>query len=145
PREARVDRAEDGLARQAPAVGPLAPAEEHLRRDHHLVAPREIPQRPPEDLLAGAVGIAVGGVEEVDPRLDRAADERARIGLRQRPRMAAPVRVAVGHAAEAEPRYVESRASELGVFHAAHYAVEPAGLRRSVTIDPWKPCSRPND
>src|SRR6185437_11354670 len=66
-----------------------------------------------EDLLALAARIDVGGVEEVDPGLDRLAqDGQARV-LVQRP----VGHAAEAHAAEAEPRDLRSRRSHAHVFH----------------------------
>ena len=56
-------------------IGPLT-----LGGDHHLVALGEVLQRLAGDPLALALGIDVGGVEEVDPGLDRLLEERQRVG-----------------------------------------------------------------
>ena len=62
-------------------VAPLAPAE--LRRDHDPVAPPG--ERAAEDSLALAVAVALGGVEERDPGVERGVDD----GPRARPRRSA--------------------------------------------------------
>ena len=92
PPEARVDLRQDRLPRQAPAVRALPRREEHLGRDHHLVPPGEVAERPAEDLLARAVGVGVRGVEEVDPELQGAGEERPALLLAQRPGVGAPLR-----------------------------------------------------
>ena len=54
-----------------------------LGGDDHLVAAGQLVQCPAQDLFAGAVGIGVGGVEEVDPQLERPGDEGAALPLRR--------------------------------------------------------------
>ena len=58
------------------------------------------PQGAAGDLLADAERVHVGGVEEVDAGLERAAKERLRRGLVEDPRP--PLGRAVAHAAEAQ-------------------------------------------
>ncbi len=72
--EAVVDLLHDVLAGQAHAVGSLAHRPEHLGGDHDLLAVGEVRQGAAHDLLAGAVGVHVGRVEEVDAGLDRPLD-----------------------------------------------------------------------
>ncbi|CAM5663911.1 hypothetical protein SVIOM74S_09899 [Streptomyces violarus] len=117
PGEALVELAEDGLAGQSAAVGPGAHPAVHLRREHDLVTAGEVAQGPADDLLAGAVGVDVRRVEEVDPRLDRLPDQRARGLLVEGPLVPAPVRQAVGHAPQTDPRHVQARRTELHVLH----------------------------
>src|SRR5205823_14637851 len=76
----------------------------------------------PGQLLVRAVAVDVGGVEEVDPELDRAVDRRDRLLLVGRP---VPGRHA--HAAEALRRHFEALA-ERSPLHQASLAT----LRR-----PW--------
>ena len=52
----------------------------------------QLGEQPSGDLLARAVGVHVGGVEEVDPRLDRLAEERAAGVFIDRPRVSAATR-----------------------------------------------------
>jgi hypothetical protein len=86
PAERIVDGVADVLAREPPQVRVVPHRVEHLGGDDHLVAPRpEILQRAPEDLLAPAEGVHVGGVEEVDAELEGPADERAAFLLLQDP------------------------------------------------------------
>src|SRR3954453_11594833 len=98
--ERGIDGLEDVLAREPLAVGAGAGAEEDLRGDDDLVAPGEVADGPAKDLLGGAVRVHVGRVEERDPRLERAADERPAGLLVEHPRT--PFAAAVGHASEAE-------------------------------------------
>ena len=55
------------------APGPIAPM--HLGRDHHLLPLGEFLERAADDLLARALRIDVGGVEEIDAALERLANE----------------------------------------------------------------------
>src|SRR5208282_4244320 len=80
----------------------------HLARAHQRV------QRL-QGLLAGADRIDVGGVEEVDPRLDRGGEMFARLVHRQHP--IAPLLVAVTHASEADARDGDSGLAQFRVLH----------------------------
>src|ERR1043165_517660 len=113
-----VDRLEDVLAREPLVVRAGAGAEEDLRGDDDLVAFGEVSDGPAEDLLAGAVRVHVCGVEEGDPRFERAADEGAAGLFVENPR--GPLAPAVGHASEARGGDFEAAAAERGRFHAAH-------------------------
>lgn len=94
PSQAVVDLRHDGDARHALSVGTRTHPRPDLRGDHHLFAPREVLQRPANDLLAGAVGIDVGGVKEVYANFERAPDDRPALLVVQSPRMRVPVRKA---------------------------------------------------
>jgi hypothetical protein len=117
PGQARVDLGEDGLARQPAAVGTVVHAAVHLRGDDRLVPAGDLGKCPPHDLLAGPVGIDVGGVEEVDAELDRSMDERPARRVVERPLVVAALRVAVRHAAKSDPRHVQAGLPELRVLH----------------------------
>ena len=71
-----VHLGEDRLPGQAGEVGAVAHPTVHLGRHHQLVAPTVVGQGPADDLLAGSGRVDVRGVEEVDPCLDRRADQR---------------------------------------------------------------------
>ena len=71
PAQAGVDLGHDRLARQPGAVRARAHPAVDLGGDHDFVAPREVGQRTADDLLAGAVRVDVGGVEEVDAQVER--------------------------------------------------------------------------
>jgi hypothetical protein len=88
--QARVDLREDGLPRQAHAIGALVHPLVDLGRDHDLAAPRVVEQRAADDLLARAGGVDVGGVEEVDAEVERLLQERSARRLAERPDMCAP-------------------------------------------------------
>jgi hypothetical protein len=55
-------------------LGPGAHPAIALGGNDHLVTPREILDRAAEDFFAVAERIAVGGVEEIDPGLERLLD-----------------------------------------------------------------------
>ena len=107
PLQRAVDGRHDVLARQAAAVGVLGDRVEHLGGDHHLFAPGQLLDRAAEHGFALATRIHVGGIEEVDAVLDGPLVERAAGGFVQDPRP--PVRRAVGHGAETEPRDFQAR------------------------------------
>ena len=100
--QARVDLVEDRLARQAlRRSGPARIAPADLGRDDDVVAPREVPQRAAGDLLAGAGGVDVGRVEEVDARARAARLKNGRASSSsQRPLPAAAL---AGHGAAGSP------------------------------------------
>ena len=102
PPQTRIDCVEYRLARQAAPVGALAHREENLGRDHHLVAARIVFERLTDDFLGGAVRVGVRGIEEVDAHLDRLANQRAALLLRQGPQMIAALGGTEGHATEAQ-------------------------------------------
>ena len=77
---------------------------------------RSFGSTPAGDDLALAAVVDVGGVEERDPALDGAPDDRLRIGLGERPR---PLRVgAEAHHAEAHARDAQAGVAEVHVLHA---------------------------
>ncbi len=117
PPQAGVDLDHDGLARKALAVGVRAHRVVDLGRDHDLVPSGEVAQGAADDLLARAVGIGVGGVEEVDAELEGSFDERPALFFVERPGMRASLRHPVAHAAEADARDLEAGLSEIDVFH----------------------------
>jgi hypothetical protein len=117
PGEAVIDLGHDRLAGEPFAVGAGPHGVAQLGGDHHVVAVREVLQRPAEDLLARALRVHVRGVEEVDARVQGVADQRARIGLAERPDRVAALGLAVGHRADGEGRDVQAGGAELDVFH----------------------------
>src|ERR1035441_10057912 len=56
-------------------------------------------------------------IEKVDAQLKRAAKQRARLFLRQRPGVRAAVGIAVGHASQANARYFHSSSAQSCVVH----------------------------
>jgi hypothetical protein len=102
PGQAGVDLDKDRLARQPGAIGARAHAAVNLGRDYHFVAPRKIPNRPAEDLLAVAERVAIGGVEEIDAGFERLLDERSAFLFVEAPGVVPAVAAAIAHAAEAD-------------------------------------------
>jgi hypothetical protein len=133
--QAGIDLREDGLARQAHAVRPLVHALVDLGRDDDLAAACVLEQGPADDLLARAVGVHVGGVEEVDAEIQGLLQERAARRLAQGPGVRAAVGLAIAHAAEAKAGDIEAGAAELGVLHGVLDGVElgavPAAVARA--------------
>ncbi len=117
PAQAGVYLAHDRLARQPAAIWPRPHTPVDLGRDHDLVAVREIPDRPAEDLLAAAERITVRGIEEIDAALKCPLDEGAGLLLAEAPGMVAAIGRAVAHAAETNPRHFEAGATEFHIFH----------------------------
>src|SRR6185312_429205 len=108
------------VARRQPAlVRPVAHLAVDLRREHDLLAPAApLRQPPPDDLLRHALALLpavdVGGVEEVDPQLERAIHDRERLPL-----------AGLGpevHRPEAEPTDLQRRPTEPDVVHAPNLA-----------------------
>ena len=108
-----VDLGHDRLAGQSGAVGSRPHPHVHLGGDDDLVAVREVPQRASDDLLAGPVGVHVGGVEEVDTELEGLLDEGSAVLLGEGPGMGTSFGCAVAHAAQCHPRHVEAGRPEL--------------------------------
>src|SRR5882724_13633340 len=89
--------------RDSPApIGARTHAAVNLGRDYHFVAPRKIPNRPAEDLLAVAERVAIGGVEEIDAGFERLLDERSAFLFVEGPGVVPAVAAAIAHAAEAD-------------------------------------------
>ena len=76
PLQARVDRGHDGFARKATGIWSIAPREKDFRRDHQFITLAYLAQGAADDFFACAIGICVRGVEEVNPKLKGARDER---------------------------------------------------------------------
>ena len=114
--EAGIDRTEDVLARKPALVGLSPHRHVDLAGDHHLVAAGEIAQGAPQDFFAGAGGVEVGGIEEVDPQFEGAADEWAAGFFIQRP-LPALGGAPVAHAPQADARDFEAGVAKAGVLH----------------------------
>src|SRR5262249_35676109 len=106
----------DVLAGEAALVRGLTHWLEDLGGDNDLLARhRQVADRAAENLLADAVGVHVRGVEEVDAGLPGPPVERA-----TRPFVkyqGPPLGCAVGHAPEAQPRYLHAGPSEVDELH----------------------------
>src|SRR5690606_4905593 len=118
--QARLDRADDPVARGAAAVGPAAHGEAELGGEDDLVAAAAIAEPPADHPLREAVlAVDVGGVEEVDALAEGAVHDLKR-GLLVAADLVherALVGLAEGHRPEAERRDLEAGAAELAVFH----------------------------
>ena len=115
--EAVVDFGEDRFAREAGAVrvGPHAAVD--LGGEHDRIARGHFLEQLADDFFAGAIGVDVGGVEEVDAGVERLLDEGPGFFFRQRPGMGAAVGHAVAHAAETDAGDFEAAVAEAGVLH----------------------------
>jgi len=76
----------------------------HLGGDYHFLAASEVAQRLADDLFAAAIGVAVGGIKEVNAALESVFDDRTAALFRQRPGVLTPVRLAKRHAAQTKTR-----------------------------------------
>src|SRR5207302_7527034 len=106
---------EDVLAGKAAVVRPAPHRKEDLRREDDVRPPREVADRPADDLLALPDRVHVRGVEERDPELEGASQERAGGLLVEDP--GAPGRRAVAHAAEREAGDHEAGGAEADRLH----------------------------
>ena len=78
PAQAALDRLHDPTPRVAALVRVVAHDAVELRREHDVVAPAAR-QSLADDLLRLARGVDVRGVDEVDPRVERAVDDANRL------------------------------------------------------------------
>ena len=76
--QAVLDLADDPAPRVAELVGVVAHRAVDLGREDHVVA-AAAGERLADDLLGLAARVDVGGVDEVDPRVERAVDDRDRL------------------------------------------------------------------
>ena len=107
--QALVDRPHDPAPGVAPAVDVVAHRPVELGRQHDVVAPSG--DRPPDDQLVLPGAVDVGGVDEVDPRVDRPLDDPGTLG-----------EVAVAphpedHRAEPETAHLDTGRAERAVLH----------------------------
>ncbi len=104
PLQAGLRRLHDVEARGAAAVGALAGDTQELGRQHEFVAlEAEVADRLAGDLLRAALGIDIGGVDEVDAGVDRGAQQAVGFRLTELADLAPhPLLSAEGHGAEAE-------------------------------------------
>ena len=99
---------------------PFGPGPHRARGPWSRSPPRRAgrsPQRPADDLLAGAVGIDVGGVEEVDAELERPLDERPALLLVERPGVVAPVRARRSSCSRGRGATPSTGPAELHILH----------------------------
>ncbi len=76
PGQGGVDLLHDRPPGQAGTAGAVAHLEEHLGREHDVLAAGVLPDRPADDLLGRAVAVGVRGVPEGDPELDGLPEDR---------------------------------------------------------------------
>ena len=94
--------------------------EVNLRGKHHILAPdAQASQCRAQKLLARAVGIAVGRVEEVDAKVERMLYHLSRLILAECPQMEVGRWPSVRHAAHADARDADVGVSKSCVFHTA--------------------------
>jgi hypothetical protein len=105
--QAGIGRVHDPFARQAALVAPLAHRVRDLGRQHPIQSARC--DGGADDLLRLAGIVAIGGVDEIDARIERARDDAVagrRIG-----------RGSEQHRAEAQPADRDAAAAEGAIFH----------------------------
>jgi hypothetical protein len=108
-RQARLDRTEDPAPRVATAVGAVTHREVDLGGEHDVVTPAL--QRPSHNVLGLARGVHVGGVDEVDPLVERGANDAGTVVV---------VGVADGtehHRAQAVDAHLDAGAAKGAVAH----------------------------
>src|SRR5882724_5906227 len=101
PSQTRFARLDDVLTRDAAHVGRVCHREMHLCGEHYLFHLRHLVERSAGHLFAHAHRVHVGGVEEVDAKVQGFLIEGARVDFVQDPR--APFWGAVGHASQTDP------------------------------------------
>ena len=96
----------------------MSVVEVDLGRENNLVARNtKRLQGGAEVFLARAVRVAVGGVEEVDAKIERMRDHLRRLLQGERPQLEVVERLAIGHAADADAADFDVCFSEFSVFH----------------------------
>ena len=133
--QARLAGADQVVAREAGVVG--AVAHRHPRLGGHSTRSRRPGERLAEDLLRGAGGVDVGGVDQVDAGVEAHVDLAARAVDVRGADVGELAAAAEGHRAEGERGDAEAGAAELAVVHAGVLRVEhahglPAHPRRDV-------------
>src|SRR6185369_3803171 len=117
PAQARVDFNHDRLAREPARVGSCAHRVEHLGSKHYFFAAGEVAQRASNNFFAGAVGISVGSVEEINAEFERSLEKGATLFFIKTPGMRAAFGYAVGHTSETYTRSLKTALPKLNVFH----------------------------
>jgi hypothetical protein len=110
PAKAVLARLADVQRRQTSSVRAVLQRDVQLGGQHHLVATRRVISEPAaEDRLRGAGAVDIGGVKEVDARLERSVHDRTAVLL-----IGVPAEV---HRAQREATYLGAYPAELGVLH----------------------------
>ncbi len=112
----------DGFAGEAAAIGLVAHDPVNLGGDDDGLTAGTALEETPKHLFAGAAGVDVGGVEEVDSQIERLAQERLAVLLVEAPGMASRLGFAgsgraIGHAAEANARDFEAGLAQICIVH----------------------------
>ncbi|MNT76225.1 hypothetical protein D3C72_2152060 [compost metagenome] len=118
--QAGFHRIHDVKARHATRIGALgARLAENLGRHHHVLARHfQVLQRLTCDDFGTAVRINVGGINEVDTGIERAADQRFRFALLQLADLPPHAFLAAkGHGAQAQLRDEQTGIAEFPVTH----------------------------
>src|SRR5438094_923493 len=129
PTQAVVDLGEDCLPRKSGPNGAGTHPAIHLGGYNHLIASGEVPDCAAQNFFAVAERIAIGGVKEIDARLEGLLDEWPALLLGQAPGMIAEIAAAIAHAAEANARDIEACAAELAIFHRLSRPICYCGVR----------------
>ena len=119
PLETFFDRGHDVSAREADGIGARAHPSPDLGRDHHVLArDAELLEAAAEEPLGLALGVDIGGIEEIDAAVDRRAQQPGHLALvelpDERPETALPAK---GHGADADLRDQQAGAPEHSIFH----------------------------
>jgi len=116
PVKAGVNRVSDVLAGESTLVGVVTHHAEDLGGNDQALARRpKLFEGAAQDLFADAKRIDIGSIKEVNASFDGLADERPALLLFEHPR--APFPGTVGHAAQANPRDLYPRRTQIYVFH----------------------------
>ena len=108
PAKTAFDRVDEVLARQPNVVGAVACDDKALGPHDKLVPAHSY--RPAHDHFRVAGVVSVGGIDEVDPRVERGVDYRNSASIVHVPR-------AEHVGAQTDPRYLQSAAPESHIFH----------------------------
>ncbi len=115
-----VDLGHQRLAGKAHAVGPIMHLAEHLGGEHIVFALAEFLENRSGDFLAGALGVDIGGVVEVDSGIPGTAEKRARIIEPEHPG-ALFGNLAERHAAETQAADLESGLAKTHILHGVSF------------------------
>ena len=115
PAQGIVTGLEDVFTTEAAAVRPGPHRAVDLGRHDDIVARGHLAQPPAGNLLADAVRVDVGRIEEVDPGFEGDGEMLTRLVSADRP--GAPFPIAVAHASQADARHGDSRIAKLRVLH----------------------------
>ena len=127
PAQARLAACDEVVAREAGVVGPVPHRQARLGGEQHAVAPAA--QRLADDLLRHAVGVDVGGVDQVDAGVEAQVDLARGAGDVGHPDRRVRAPAAEGHRAERQRRDAQAGAAELAVLHS-----QPPTVRTTLPV-----------